>query len=61
MTTNDACQQLLENNVPEPLVAAVRSALESLDAVKYGGLDIRSLDEWTNTAAALLRQLEQSR
>jgi len=59
MTTSDACRQLLADRVPEPLVNAIRSALESLDAVKYGGLDIRSLAELTHTTAALLQQLER--
>jgi len=59
MTTSDACRQLLENQVPESLVSAVRSALESLDAVKYGGMDIRSLDELTTIAGTLLRQLDR--
>jgi hypothetical protein len=59
MTTSDACQKLSENRVPESLVSAIRMALESLDAVKYGGRDIRSLDELAHTAAVLLRQLER--
>jgi hypothetical protein len=58
MTTNDVCRQLLENKTPESLVSAIRAVLESLDAVKYGGLDIRSLDELTKTAATLLQQVD---
>ena len=58
ITTNEACQQLLENQVPGLLVDAIRMVLESLDAVKYGGMDIRSLDELTNTSGTLLQQLE---
>jgi hypothetical protein len=58
MTTSDACRQLLDNRVPKPLLDAVRTVLESLDAAKYAGLDIRSLDEFKQTAAVLLRQLE---
>ena len=61
MTTSDACRQLSECRVPESLVNAVRSALESLDAVKYGGLDIRSLDEQARLAGTLLQQLERER
>ena len=60
MTTSDACRQLCENRVHEALVNAVRSALESLDAVKYGGMDIRSLDELTTLSGTLLQQLERS-
>lgn len=60
MTTSDACRQLLEHRVPESLVDTIRSALESLDAVKYGGMDIRSLDELTNTTSMLLQQLDRS-
>ena len=59
MTTGDACQQLSENRLSESLVGAVRSALESLDAVKYGGMDIRSLDELANTTGTLLQQLDR--
>jgi len=58
MTTSDACQKLLANRVPESLVDAIRKVLESLDAVKYGGLDTRSLNELTHTTALLLQQLE---
>ena len=58
MTTSDACRQLLDNRVSEPLVNAIRTVLESLDAIKYGGRDISSLDELANTAASLLRQLD---
>lgn len=59
MTTSDACQKLSENRVPETLVSAIRTVLESLDAVKYGGMDVRSLDELTHTAAVLLQQLDR--
>ena len=59
MTTSDACQKLLAHRVPESLVNAIRAVLESLDAVKYGGLDTRSLNELTHTASVLLQQLEQ--
>jgi len=59
MTTSDVCQHLSENRVPEPLVHAIRTALESLDAVKYGNLDIRSLDELTTIIGTLLQQLER--
>jgi hypothetical protein len=59
MTTNDACQLLLDHRVPEMQIHAIRTVLESLDAVKYGGIDVRSLDELTLSAATLLRQLEQ--
>jgi hypothetical protein len=58
MTTSDACQLLLDNRIPESLVHAIRAILESFDAVKYGGMDIRSLDEKTHTVATLLQQLE---
>ena len=58
MTTNDACQQLLENQIPESLISTIRKILESLDAVKYGGMDIRSLGGLTNTAGILLQQLD---
>ena len=61
MTSSDAYQYLAENRVPEALVNAIRAALESLDAVKYGGMDIRSLDELTVIAGTLLRQLENGR
>jgi len=60
MTTSDVCQHLLENRVPESLVDAIRAVLEALDGVKYGGMDIRSLDELANTAVTLLRQLERA-
>jgi hypothetical protein len=60
MTTNDACQILADNQGPEPQIRAVRMVLESLDAVKYGGMDIRSLDELTQTATTLLQQLDRS-
>jgi hypothetical protein len=60
MTTNDACQKLLEHRVSELQVGAIRAVLESLDAVKYGGMDIRSLDELTHTAAMLLQQLDRN-
>jgi len=59
MTTSDVCRQLSESRMPESLVNAIRSALESLDAVKYGGMDIRSLDELTTIAGTLLQQWEQ--
>jgi hypothetical protein len=59
MTTSDACQRLSANRVPESLVDGIRGVLESLDAVKYGGLDIRSLNELTQTTALLLQQLER--
>jgi len=61
MTTSDVCQRLSENQVPESLVNAIRSALESLDAVKYGGMDIRSLDELTTIASTLLQQLDRQK
>ena len=61
MTTSDVCRQLSENQVPEALVNAIRSALESLDAVKYGGMDIRSLDELTAIAGTLLQQLDRQK
>ena len=61
MTTSDVCRHLSESRVPEALVSAIRAALESLDAVKYGGMDIRSLDELTNTAEILLQQLDRNR
>jgi Flp pilus assembly protein TadB len=60
MTTNDACRILADNRTPEPLIRAIRMILESLDAVKYGGMDIRSLDELTHTATTLLQQLDRS-
>jgi len=60
MTTSDVCRQLAESQVPESLVSAIQSALESLDAVKYGGMDIRSLDELTTIVGALLQQLDRS-
>ena len=59
MTTSDACQQLQKNRLPEPLINAFRTVMESLDAVKYGRRDVRSLDELTRTAATLLHQLER--
>ena len=59
MTTIDACRQLSESQVPESLINAIQSMLESLDATKYGGMDIRSLDELTNTASTLLQQLDR--
>ena len=59
MTTSDVCQLLLENQVSVSLVDAIRSTLESLDAVKYGGMDIRSLDELTTIAGTLLQQLDR--
>ena len=59
MTTSDVCRQLLENRVPESFVNAIRAALESLDAVKYGGMDIRSLDELTTIAGTLLQQADR--
>ena len=59
MTTSDVCQQLSEHQVPESLVSAIKAALESLDAVKYGGMDIRSLDELATLAGTLLQQLER--
>ena len=58
MTTDEACQQLLESQVPESLVGAIRAVLESLDAVKYGGMDIPALDELTTNAGTLVRQLD---
>ena len=58
MTTSDVWQHLVEHRVPEALANAIKTALESLDAVRYGGLDIRSLDEPTTIAGTLLRQLE---
>ena len=58
MTTNEACRQLSENKIPESLVGTIRTVLESLDAVKYGGMDIRSLDELANTTKTLVQQLE---
>jgi hypothetical protein len=61
MTTSDVCRQLVESRVPEPLAQAIRVALESLDAVKYGGMDFRSLDELTNSTVAILQQLEGAR
>ena len=61
MTTDDACQRLRENRVPESLVDAIRATLESLDAIKYGGLDIRSLGELAHTASTLLQQLDRER
>ena len=59
MTTSDVCRQLLENQVPESLVNTIRIALESLDAVKYGGMDTRSLDELATNAGTLLQQVER--
>jgi len=60
MTTSDVCRHLAENQVPESLVSAIRAALEALDAVKYGGMDIRSLDELTTIVGTLLQQVERS-
>jgi len=61
MTTSDVCRQLSENQVPESLTNAIRTALESLDAVKYGGMDIRSLDELTTIVGTLLQQLDRQK
>ena len=61
MTTDEACQQLVENQVPEALVEAVRALLESLDAVKYGKMDVPALDERTTAAGTLVQQLDNNK
>lgn len=57
MTTKDACWKLLESGVEEQTVARVRGILEMLDAARYGGFDLRSLDEIHHDIETILRQL----
>jgi hypothetical protein len=57
MTTSDVCRLLREGHVSETLIAEIQKLLDTLDAAKYGGMNVRSLDELTQTAAAMLQRL----
>jgi hypothetical protein len=57
MTTKDACRKLLELGVTEMTVAKVRGLLETLDAARYGGLNLQTLDQLTQQANVLLSEL----
>lgn len=58
MTTKDACWKLLESGAEEQTVARVRGILETLDAARYGGFDLRSLDGIHRDIETILRQLQ---
>ena len=57
MTTKDACRKLLELGAETQTVAEVRGLLETLDGARYGGLDVRSLDDLAASADRLLKNL----
>lgn len=58
MTTKDACQKLLDLGVDETTVDGVRQLLETLDGARYGGLDLRSLDQHAEDADRLLKTIK---
>lgn len=57
MTTKDACWKLLEFGATERTVAGVRGILETLDGARYGGFDLRSLDELAEGTEVVLQRL----
>ena len=61
MTTKDACLKLLELGVDSRIVGQVRGLLETLDGARYGGLDLRSLDDLVDTADRLLKEIVSSK
>ncbi|MDR1479774.1 MAG: BatD family protein [Planctomycetaceae bacterium] len=54
MTTNDACKKYKELGGDEKLSESLRNVLEALDGAKYGGLDLRSLDDLVETIEHIL-------
>jgi hypothetical protein len=57
MTTKDACLKLLELRVSEQTVSEVRGVLETLDAARYGGFDLKTLNELAEETNRLLKQI----
>ncbi|MDR0704028.1 MAG: BatD family protein [Planctomycetaceae bacterium] len=57
MTTKDACLKLLEIGISEQTVSEVRGVLETLDATRYGGFDLKTLDELAEETKRLLKHL----
>ncbi|MDR0337322.1 MAG: BatD family protein [Planctomycetaceae bacterium] len=57
MTTKDACIKLLELGVTEQTVSEVRGILETLDATRYGGFDLKTLDELAEETNSLLKRI----
>ncbi|MDR2437740.1 MAG: BatD family protein [Planctomycetaceae bacterium] len=57
MTTKDACIKLLELGATEQTVKEIRNVLETLDAARYGGFDLKTLDELTEETNFLLNRI----
>ncbi|MDR2115917.1 MAG: BatD family protein, partial [Planctomycetaceae bacterium] len=57
MTTKDACNKLLELGTAEQTVNEVRNVLETLDAARYGGFDLKTLDELAEQTNLLLNRI----
>ncbi|MDR0608863.1 MAG: BatD family protein [Planctomycetaceae bacterium] len=57
MTTKDACLKLLKLGVSEQTVSEVRGVLETLDAARYGGFDLKTLDELAEETNRLLKHI----
>jgi hypothetical protein len=57
MTTKDACRKLLDIGCSEQTVSEVRGLLETLDAARYGGFDLKTLDELAEETNFLLKRL----
>ncbi|MDR1270617.1 MAG: BatD family protein [Planctomycetaceae bacterium] len=57
MTTKDACIKLLEFGATEQTVSEVRGVLETLDATRYGGFDLKALDELAEETNILLKRI----
>jgi hypothetical protein len=58
MTSQDACRKLTELGVTEKTVGCIRKQLETLDAARYGGLNLQQLDKLTAEGNILLKQLQ---
>jgi hypothetical protein len=54
MTTNDACKKYKELGGEEKLSENLRNILETLDGAKYGGLDLKSLDDLVTSIEYIL-------
>ncbi|MDR2754906.1 MAG: BatD family protein [Planctomycetaceae bacterium] len=57
MTTKDACIKLLELGATEQTVREIRGVLETLDAARYGGFDLKTLDELAEETNLFLNRI----
>ena len=57
MTPKDVCGRLMDIGVSDQRVAEVRGILEMLDGARFGGLDLRSLDDLANRIRHILDEI----